>query len=302
VWDALTGEQLRMIQLEGDYGVGNAVAGTVTYSPDGRLLAYNDLNTTRIIDIASGAEFLALDPFDKEVVDVVFSSDGTRLVDASTDGTIRIHNGESGEILVEFQLPPASLGIQQLALSPDGKRLAIAEDGTYVYDAITGKQLLHYTGHGEGVRNSGIAFSPDGKWIASSGNDSTIKVWDAESGVDIFTLTGHTGPTFGVMFSADGNSLITSSVDRTVKVWTLPKPGETVPEPLTLYGNTGAVYRVAFSPDGGRIVSVGRDHTVRVYVLKIAQLIEIAKSRLTRELTAEECQKYLHVNACPATQ
>ncbi|HEX9332233.1 MAG TPA: hypothetical protein VF896_10115, partial [Anaerolineales bacterium] len=149
--------------------------------------------------------------------------------------------------------------------------------------------------------SSGIAFSPDGKWIASSGNDAAIRVWDSETGAEIFTLIGHTGPTFGVVFSPDGQYLASSSVDRTVKVWKLPKAGEQVPEPLTLYGNTAAVYQVAFSPDGTRIVSVGRDHVVHIYELKIEDLIALAKSRLTRSLTTEECQKYLHVDACPAS-
>jgi len=222
------------------------------------------------------------------------------VADAGADSTIRIHNSKSGESLIEFQLPPESDVFQQIVFSPDGKRLAIAAgDGAYVYDATTGKLLLKYSGHGEGVRNSGVAFSPDGKWIASSGNDATIKIWDSESGADIFTLTGHTGPTFGVAFSSDGHELITSSVDRTVKVWILPKPGQEIPIPLTLYSNTGAVYRVASSPDNSRIVSVGRDHVVRVYELNIDTLIDIAKSRLTRTLTTEECQKYLHLDACP---
>jgi len=45
---------------------------------------------------------------------------------------------------------------------------------------------------------------------------------------------------------------------------------------------------------------VGRDHVVHVYELNIEDLIALAKSRLTRELTQNECQKYLHVEACPA--
>jgi len=147
--------------------------------------------------------------------------------------------------------------------------------------------------------NSGISFSPDGTWIASSGNDSTIKVWDSITGADIFTLTGHTGPTFGVAFSADGEALATSSVDRTIKVWQLPRPGEPVAEPLTLYGNTGAVYHVAFSPDGARLASAGRDQIVHVYDLNIQDLAAIAQARLTRTLTPEECQKYLHMAQCP---
>jgi len=65
------------------------------------------------------------------------------------------------------------------------------------------------------------------------------------------------------------------------------------------YWNIGAVYRVALSPDGMRIVSVGRDRTVRVYELEIEELIVLARSRLTRELTRNECQKYLHLDVCP---
>jgi WD40 repeat protein/transcriptional regulator with XRE-family HTH domain len=297
IWDAVTGEQLHMIQLEGEYGVGNMIAGNVTYSPDGKLLAYNDLNTTRIINVENGDELMALDPFESGVMSVVFSPDGKLLADVGVDGTVRIHDSGGGTTLLEF----ATAEIQQIVFSPDEKRIAVAaEDGAYVYDVTTGKLVLKYSGHGEGIRNSGIAFSPDGKWIASSGNDSTIKVWDAETGADIFTVTGHTGPTFGVLFSSDGGSLITSSVDSTVKVWVLPKPGEAIPEPLTLYGNTGAVYRVTLSPDGKRIVSVGRDHVVRIYELNIDKLIDIAKPRLTRTLATEECQKYLHVDVCPS--
>jgi WD40 repeat protein/transcriptional regulator with XRE-family HTH domain len=301
VWDTAIGKELHTIKLEGNYASGNAIAGDVAYSPDGKYLAYNDLNTTKIIDTTSDAEILSLDPFKDAATHVVYSPDGKQLADAGTDGTIRIHESESGKVLTQFVLPPQSLQIQQIVFSPNGKRLAIAaQDGAYVYDTTTGKQLLKYSGHGVGERNSGTAFSPDGKWIASSGNDSTIKIWDSETGADIFTLTGHTGPTFGVAFSSDGHQLLSSSVDRTIRVWALPKPGQEIAIPLTLYGNTGAVYRVAFSPDGTRIVSAGRDSIVHIYELKIEGLIAIAKSRLTRGFTAEECRAYLHLNVCPS--
>ena len=137
--------------------------------------------------------------------------------------------------------------------------------------------------------------------MASSGNDGNIRVWDSETGKEIFNLTGHTGPTFGVAFSPDGQYLASSSVDRTIKLWKLPSNGGQVEEPLTLYGHTGAVYRIAFSPDGLYLATAGRNPIVRIYALNINDLIAIAKSRLTRELTVEECQKYLHVEACPAS-
>src|SRR6266545_562701 len=299
IWDAVNGKELRTITLQNFLSAGgNAPPGGVSYSPDGKRLAYNDINTTTIVDATSGAEILTLPPFKSPTVDVVFSHDGTQLAVASRDGTMGIYDSSTGKMLIQF--PTSSAGIQRIAFSPDGKRIASAnDDGAYVWDATTGKNLLTFSGHGVGIRSSGIAFSPDGKWVASSGNDGTIKVWDSETGAEIFTLAGHTGSTFGVAFSPDGQYLATTSVDRTIKIWKLQKAGEQVAEPLTLYGNTGAVYLAVFSPDGTRIISVGRNPIVRVYELNIEDLIALARSRLTRDLTQNECQKYLHLDTCP---
>ena len=71
-------------------------------------------------------------------------------------------------------------------------------------------------------------------------------------------------------------------------------------QPLTLHGHTGAILSVAFSPDGTRLVTTSRDGTARVYALRLEDLVPLAKARLTRSLTTQECQKYLHVAECPA--
>jgi WD40 repeat protein len=87
-------------------------------------------------------------------------------------------------------------------------------------------------------------------------------------------------------------------VDRTVKIWNVADNFTSLP--LTLYGPTRAVYSVMFSPDGTRLLSASRDTTARVYALSIEDLIELARAHLTRQLTDQECQQYLHVNACPS--
>ena len=98
-------------------------------------------------------------------------------------------------------------------------------------------------------------------------------------------------------FSADGSRLATASQDGTVRIWD-PTSGEQL---LVLRGHGALVSSVAFSPDGSRLASAGADGTVRVWALDLGDLVEIAKRELTRTLTDEECQQYLHVDGCPQT-
>jgi hypothetical protein len=44
---------------------------------------------------------------------------------------------------------------------------------------------------------------------------------------------------------------------------------------------------------------VGAEGTVRVWALDLDDLVEIAENELTRTLTDQECQQYLHLRRCP---
>ena len=70
-------------------------------------------------------------------------------------------------------------------------------------------------------------------------------------------------------------------------------------ELLTLRGHSGGVNDVAFSPDGKRLAAATEDSAVQIYVLDVRELFNLARSRVTRTFTAEECQRYFESETCP---
>ena len=184
--------------------------------------------------------------------------------------------------------------IATIAYSPDGKKLATGswDKTAIIWDALTGDKLFTLEGHRDTVRR--VVFSPDGTRIVTASFDGTAMVWDAALGKELFTFSGHTTSLFDAAFSPDGTRIATVSNDKTAKVW----DALTGKELLTIHTPDGLT-GVAFSPDGSQLAVGSRDGTTRVYLLHIEDLIALAKSRVTRQLTLEECQQYLHMDVCP---
>jgi WD40 repeat protein len=150
-------------------------------------------------------------------------------------------------------------------------------------------------GHTETKKVESVAFSPDGRRLATASDDKTAKIWDAETGKELATLRGHEEPVRSVAFSPDGRRLATASADDTAKIW----DDETGRELMTLRSHEDGVTSVAFSPDGRRLATAGNDNTVQVYALDIHDLLALARSRVTRDLTPDECMQYFDTSTCP---
>ncbi|MEJ2263427.1 MAG: BTAD domain-containing putative transcriptional regulator [Anaerolineales bacterium] len=296
VWDADTGKEslvLTSLVLKGHDG---RLAG-IAFSPDGARIATSGYDgTAKIYDAISGQDLLTIAPESGAIYDVAFSPDGKWLATSGEDGSAHVWQTSTGEEVISLE--DHSAAVFGIAFSPDGARLATAsDDGTAkIWDLASGEELLTLSGHTAEVRS--VAFSPDGRRIATGSFDTTVKIWDAETGELLYTLSGHTNPIWRVKFSPGGDHLASSGFDS-AKVWDLKAAGAAQANPVlnTFPGDFGP--GIAFSPDGKRLAVPTQDGTVRIYVLPVEELMDLARSRLTRTWTSEECQQYLHLDQCP---
>lgn len=266
-----------------------------TYSKDGtRIATASNDGTAKIWDASNGEELLTLTGHSDFVFGVAFSPDGTQLATTSFDYMVKIWDVQNGALITTLNADKG-WGFS-VVFSPDGKQLATSsiDPNAIVWDLRTGEPVLTLSGHNDIIDQ--VVFSPDGSKLATASFDGTAKVWDATTGRELFTLANHSASVFDVTFSWDGKLIATVSVDKTAKVWN----AETGEEVLSLNA-PGSLSGVAFSPDNRQLAVAGRDGTTRIYLLHIEDLITLAKTRITRTLTQEECQQYLHMEACPTS-
>ena len=291
VWDMATGQRLYELNGHTDF------VDSVKFSPDGtRLVTASQDGTSRLWGLTSRREIMTLPVGPSANVAITFSPDGKRLATTGEENTIAIWEAVSGKKLLTITGHTAP--VVQMVFNSTGTQLATVsqnnEDGIKVWDATTGEELFTLP---EDNPIFGLAFSPDGKQLAAVGPGGRAVLWDMTTRKQILSLVGHSRAVFSVAFTPDGSRLATASGDGTVKIWDT-KSGK---ELLTLLGHASPVLGVVISADGTRLVTASEDGTSRLYLLNLEDLVKLAHSRLTRSLTTEECQKYLHVETCPSS-
>jgi WD40 repeat protein len=188
--------------------------------------------------------------------------------------------------------------MSSLMFSPDGDRLiTIQKDATIeTWNVNTGQKLISFAGP-RIPDSASLSFSPDGKWLVVADCTGMVVVRDATTGQEIQRFSNGAGCILSVAFSPDGKQIAVSSPVRETKIWDF----ETDRELINLPGASS----VQFTPDGTRLI-IGRQQgtvlaheSVGIYLMRLEDLVALAKSRLTRSLTLDECKQYLHMEHCP---
>lgn len=189
-----------------------------------------------------------------------FFPDGRRAATGSWDGRARVWNLETGEEALSID---AGSPVNSVAVSPDGKRLAVAaRGGLSVWDAATGTLVGRPEGHAGNV--TFVAYARDGKLFVSGGADHTARLWDSATLKPKGTLNGNEDFVLAAAFSADGARVYTVGSDKTVRAFLVAGA-----KPAGVWrGHAEASRWVAVSPDGARVATTGYDGTAREWDAK----------------------------------
>jgi WD40 repeat protein/serine/threonine protein kinase len=287
IWDAASGQLIHSMTPDSYAGGLTGLA----FSPDGSTLATGSWSgMVHIWDIDTGQVVMTLTSHTDNAPGLAFSRDGSRLATASWDGTAVMWDISSGR-KVETT-PKVGTDLWDVPFSLDGEHIYTDCEGGVVceWDVNSGELLRTFPGPGQEVY--GISLSGDGNLLALGWENGFITLWDLASGTELHKISGHAGIVFHLAFNEGDTRLASASLDGFAKVWDV----QTGQEIATLYSATSNVWGVAWH--GDHLTTSDGDGMLRTYTLDLEELIDLAHSRLSRSLTEEECQKYLHLETC----
>jgi WD40 repeat protein len=168
-------------------------------------------------DIETGFRLADLSNENKEIDDVAFNKNGTRILGVLkyvNEKSIPFWNAKTGELIARFTHKD---NITYSEFSPDQQTVITASyDGLVkIWNANNGNLL-------DSLPVNTLIFkaiySPDGKQIVTADGRSII-IWDLIKKAPLLTLDGHTDIVNDITFAPDQSKILSTSYDHSAKLW-----------------------------------------------------------------------------------
>jgi WD40 repeat protein len=153
------------------------------------------------------------------VTAVALSLDGTTIISAGRDATLRVWDLPTQEEVMQINCPKF---VYAIAISPDARTFTLR----YQNQAIEAWDLRF----GQPIEAddlptrtiASVAVSPTRQRTAKhliSGSQNLIRVWNLKTGREVRVLQGHTSLVTSVAVAPNRSLLVSGSEDRTVRIW-----------------------------------------------------------------------------------
>ena len=276
VWDTATGTIIRSWKGSDRH---NICSGALT--GNGKLLATGTSGDgmVRLWDVDSGREVgqFKVRP-DQETRAMTFSPNDKYLVAGSREGQlVSVWDVAERKLIHEL---PHPLGVDGVAVSPDGKLLATST-GNYrkreagearLFDLESGKELAVLPAAGNGERLTKLQFSPDGKLLAAGTSHGFVRIWEVKTRQLVRSLK-HASGVYRAVFLPGGKLMATCEHNGTVSLW-----DQSSSKRVAIYsghespskdGKRKSAYWIDCSPDGSLLATAGYDGTIRLWPAKL---------------------------------
>lgn len=295
VWNAKTGARLLTIEDRQD-----SIAD-VAFAPSGdQLASAGPGGNINVWDPQSGALTLRIESQNLEFLDLAYSPDGA-FINALGVPRAAIYDTQSGTVDQSFSYGGNTDG----EYSADGRLYAWTDRyghiGTVLVSDPGAPEILP-TLADLGTPVHAAEFSADGRRLVTAAENGLLHVWDTDpilTGPEYSTanrlvlqLDGHDGPALDAAFDPSGERIASIGLDGTLRMWDAATG-------VQLFVLQVDGLDVDFSPDGSSFAVARRDGMVSVFLLQLGDLADQARMRLTRGLSADECQRYLQLPSCP---
>jgi WD40 repeat protein/transcriptional regulator with XRE-family HTH domain len=232
----------------------------VTWSPDGRTLAYSGSdNSIWLWDVEQGRCRAVLYGHTACISSMVFTPDSSSLLSSDEDSTLRVWDVDICRCV--HVIAGYGFSLVDINWSPDGTQLVSGSTNGLVtiWDLNNGRSLLSLYGHTRIV--CGVGWSPDGGYLASCGLDRVVLLWDSCSFSCVHRFQNPEAVFLCMAWNPKGCQLACGSYLRGILVW------DVTAGDLRWIGQTEltAFHHVAWSPNGAQLVGIGDDGYIYVW-------------------------------------
>ncbi|MGF1934242.1 MAG: eIF2A-related protein [Nostoc sp. ChiQUE02] len=192
-------------------GYSDAVT-SVSFSPDGKMLASGTADGTVKIWSSDGREISTFKAHERKITSVSISPDSQKIVSVSEDKTLKLWTLKDKKInsLKEITaFKEQNIEITTVAFSPNSQKLLTGSaDGIMKLWSLNTQEVKTFKGHKDTIISA--SFSPDGKTIVYSSADSTVKLWDLDTQeIKKFNCNCYFS---SVSFSPDGQTIAATGI------------------------------------------------------------------------------------------